>query len=181
MAVACEPADAAGTAAFPGRSLIAAVGHRFWRDRSAGPVWLDRAAGLDWPAGVTLDDYSFGAVAMSQQLAADGYDRALFLTAEERDREPGSLHLHRHEARAHPPEHVQACISEAGGGVVAIDLLLVVGGHLRALPPETWVLEVEPVATDWGDGLSSELDALYPRVLDHLRAFAAGRPVTGPP
>lgn len=158
-------------------TLIAAVGHRFWRDRSAGPVWLDRAAALDWPDGVALEDYSFGALAMTQQLEASTYRRALFVSAEIRERAPGSLHLTRHRPAPVSPEHVQACIAEAGSGVVAIDLLLVVAGHFGALPGETWVLEIEPADTGWGDGLSAAVEARYGEAMDLLRAFAEGRPL----
>lgn len=156
------------------RSLIAGVGHRYWRDRSAGPVWIDRAAALDWPDHVVLDDYSFGAVAMVQQLQEAGFERALFVSAETRDRPPATLHLARYEPRREPPERIQAYIGEAGGGVVAIDLLLGIAEHFDALPPETWVLEVEPLDAGWGDGLSLEVEALYPRVVDVLRSFARG-------
>jgi hypothetical protein len=46
------------------KTLIAGVGHRFWRDRSAGALWVDELARLEWPVHVTVDDYSFGAIAM---------------------------------------------------------------------------------------------------------------------
>jgi len=159
----------------PGSTLIAAVGHRLCRDLSAGPVWLDRLARLDWPEHVSVEDFSFGAVAMMQRLQADPCARALFLTAEVRDREPGTLHLKRHEPQALDPDHVQASISEAGAGVVAIDLLLVIGEYFDVLPAETWTLEVEPVDGDWGDGLSTEVEALYDRVLALAERFRDGR------
>jgi len=155
-------------------TLIAAVGHRLCRDLSAGPVWLDRLSRLEWPPHVTVEDFSFGAVAMMQRLQADPYSRALFLTAEARDREPGTLHLKRHEPQVLDPDHVQASISEAGAGVVAIDLLLVIGEYFDVLPAETWTLEVEPVDGDWGDGLSTEVEALYERVLALARRFRDG-------
>lgn len=156
------------------RSLIAGVGHRFWGDFSAGPVWVDRLAKLDWPESVTVEDYSFGAVAMTQQLQDERFDRAAFVTAESRQREPGSLHLTRHTSSGESPERVQAYVNEAGGGVVAIDALLVIAEHFEALPPETWILELEPFDDNWGDGLSPEADAHYPRVVELLRAFARG-------
>ncbi len=154
------------------RTLIAGVGHRFWGDRSAGPLWVDRMGGLDWPADVVLDDYSFGALAMTQQLQAAPYDRVAFVTAEERGRAPASLHWKRHIPQPSDPEHVQACVGEAGGGVVAIDLLLVIADYYQALPADTWVLEIEPADASWGDELSPRVDGLYPRAVEVLREFA---------
>ncbi len=157
-----------------GRTLIAGVGHRFWGDRSAGPLWVDRMADRDWPSGVVLDDLSFGALAMTQQLQAQPFDRIAFVTAEERGREPATLHWSRHTAPPASPEHVQACVGEAGGGVVAIDLLLVIAGYYRALPADTWILEIEPADAAWGDGLSQAVDQLYPRAFELLWSFAVG-------
>ncbi len=159
-----------------GRTLIAGVGHRFWGDRSAGPLWVDRMTELDWPAHVVLDDLSFGALAMTQQLQAEPFDRIALVTAEERGRPPASLHWHRHDAPPASPEHVQACVGEAGGGVVAIDLLLVIAGYYQALPTEAWILEVEPADGSWGDRLSPSVDGLYPFALEMLQSFAIGQP-----
>ena len=131
---------------------------------------------LDWPANVVLDDYSFGALAMVQQLQVEPFDRVAFVTAEERGRPPATLHWAPHVAEPAAPEHVQACVAEAGGGVVAIDLLMVIADYYRALPVDTWVLEVEPADADWGDGLCPLVEALYPRALEMLQAFADGRP-----
>lgn len=164
----------AAASAPPQRTLIAGVGHRFWGDRSAGAVWVDRMAALPWPDHVVVDDYSFGAIAMAQKLQTEDFGRAIFVTAEERERPPATLHLRRHAGAGATPDHVQACIAEAGGGVVAIDLLLVIAEHFGALPPETWVLEVEPGDTGWGERLSAGVEALYPEALALLRRLADG-------
>lgn len=155
------------------RSLIAGVGHRFWRDRAAGPEFCDRLAQLKWPSHVTVADYSFGAIAMTYQLQDDRYSRALFITAEVRGRPPGTLHLYRAEPEL--PASVgefQEYMNEAGSGVIAIDLLLVIARQFWALPPQTWVLEIEPVEENGPGGLTPEVQALYPRVLEIARAFA---------
>lgn len=154
------------------RSLIAGVGHWFWRDLSAGPVWSDRLAAGPWPENVFVEDYSFGAIAMVQQLEAESFERAIFITAEARGRPPATLYLERHRARRQSPERVQEYMTEAGAGVVAIDPLMAIGQHFDALPAETWVLEVEPKDTGWGDGLSPEVESLYPQALELLRSFA---------
>ena len=156
------------------KSLIAGVGHRFWRDRSAGALWVDELLKLEWPTNVTVDDYSFGAIGMMFRLEEELFERALFITSEVRGREPGSLHLYRAQVEKSPMELFQTAMNEAGSGVIAVDLLLVVAEHFNALPRETYVLEAEVFEEDGGDGLSAPLTAHYPRVLEVARAFAAG-------
>ena len=156
------------------KSLIAGVGHRFWRDRSAGALWVDQLAKLEWQKHITVDDYSFGAIGMMFRLQDELFSRALFITSEVRGREPGSLHLYRAVVEKSPMDQFQTVMNEAGSGVIAVDLLLVVAEHFEALPKETYVLEAEVFEEAGGDGLSVPLEALYPRVLEIALAFAAG-------
>lgn len=158
-----------------GKVLIAGVGHRFWRDLSAGVVWSDRLKALPWPAGVSIEDYGFGALAMAQRLEEERYEKAIFLTAEIRGQPPGSLRVYRYAYNpgSLPPLKVHDHFFEAVAGAIAIDLLLVVAGHLKALPPETWVVEVEPKDTGWGEGLSPEIEACFPEALAEVRRLIA--------
>lgn len=158
------------------KTLIAGVGHRFWRDRSVGPEFCDRLAKLEWPAHITTADYSFGAIPMTYQLQDDRYQQALFITSEVRGRTPGTLHLYRAEPELPASvEAFQEYMNEAGSGVIAIELLLVIAKQFEALPPETWVLEIEPVEENGPEGLTPEVEALYPKVLEIARAFAMGK------
>lgn len=162
------------------KTLIAGVGHRFWSDYSTGPEWADRLADLDWPADVTVTDYSYGAWAMTQQLQDDRFERCIFLAAEPRGRAPAGVHLYRyrHDAARYDPLRVHDHMFEAVAGVISIDLLLVVAGHFGALPEETWVVEIEPANIDWGDGngVSRAVESRYAEVETLVRALAAGRP-----
>jgi Ni,Fe-hydrogenase maturation factor len=156
------------------KTLIAGVGHRFWQDYSAGPTWIDQMNSIEWGREVDVEDYSFGAFAMTQNLQDQRYERAIFLSAESRGRAPGTLHLYRYEPGTETPDRVQQYMTEAGGGVVAIDPLLSIAGYFQALPRETWVLELEPLATGWGDPPSDAINALFPDVLAHIRNILAG-------
>ncbi len=158
----------------PPKSLIAGVGHRFWRDRSAGALWVDELLKLEWAKNMTVDDYSFGAIGMMFRLEDELFERALFVTSEVRGREPGSLHLYRAKVEKSPMDLFQTVMNEAGSGVIAVDLLLVVAEHFNVLPEETYILEAEVFEEAGGDGLSAPLTALYPRVLEIALAFAAG-------
>ncbi len=163
------------------KTLIAGVGHRFWRDRSAGPVFTDCLAKIHWPSNVVVSDYSFGAIAMTYQLQDDRYARALFITSEVRGRKPGTLHAYRGTPELpSSPQVLQEYMNEAGSGVIAIDLLLVIARQFGALPPETWVLEVEPVEAEGTLGLTPQVQALYPIVEQLAVDFSkGGRPVEG--
>ncbi|WP_299433653.1 hypothetical protein [uncultured Meiothermus sp.] len=157
------------------RTLIAGVGHRFWRDRSAGPEFCDRLGRLEWPPHVTVADYSFGAIPMMFQLQDDQYQRALFVASEARGRKPGTLRLYRADPELPKTMDVfQEYMNEAGSGVIAIELLLVIAKQFNALPGETWVLEIEPVEASGPDGLTPQVQALYPRVEAIVRAFVEG-------
>lgn len=159
----------------PERTLIAGVGHRFWRDLSAGPVWTDRLGALEWPPSVDVQDYSFGAVAMMQNLQDVSYEKIIFLTAETRDRNAGKLYTYRYDGGNETPERVQQYIGEAGGGVVAIDPLLSIAGHFGVLPYHTWVIELEPQSTQWNDSEGSCLDDLFSTVLEQVQMLIIGQ------
>lgn len=149
--------------------LVAGVGHRLWRDLSAGIDWMNRLRELRWPEHVVIEDFGFGAIAMMQQLEDTPYDRAIFLGAEIRGRPAGTLHATRYFPHDPAPDLVQAHMTEAGGGVVTIESLLVIIEHFKVLPRETWIIEAEPADTGWGDGQSDKVAALFPAVVAHVR------------
>lgn len=163
--------------------LVAGVGHRFWSDYSTGPEWSDRLAERDWPDGVTVADYSYGAWAMTQQLQDERFDRCIFISAEPRGREAAGVHLYRyrHDRARFDPLRVHDHMFEAVAGVISVDLLLVVAGHFEALPPQTWVIEIEPANTDWGDGggISATVQARYPEVEQLVLRLVAGEQPEG--
>jgi hypothetical protein len=115
---------------------------------------------------------------MMQNLQDHRYTRVIFLTAESRGREPGTLHVYRYRSGAEKPQRVQQYMTEAGGGVVAIDPLLSIAGYFKTLPRETWVLELEPCAKEWGDPESEVIETLFPNVLDQIRDILEGRCAT---
>lgn len=161
------------------KTLIAGVGHRFWSDYSTGPEWSDKLAALEWPSYITVDDYSYGAWAMTQQLQDDKYDRCIFISAEPREREPASLHVYpfTFDDRDYDPMRVHDHMFEAVAGVISVDLLVIVAGHFKALPKETWVIEVEPVNTEWADGqgISEAVQARYPEVEAIVKTLVSGK------
>ncbi len=137
--------------------LIAGVGYTYMRDLSVGPVvvsWLQR---LEWPPEVEIQDLSYGPIAVVQWLQErpHAFQRALFVAAVARGRPLGRLYRYRWEGHLPPPEEIQQRIGEAVTGVISLDNLLIIAQHFQALPPEVFVVEVEPVDTQWGPGFTA--------------------------
>ena len=109
-----------------------------------------------------------------QNLQDIAYEHVVFLTAEIRDRIPGTLDIYRYQSGDETPERVQDYIGEAGGGVVAIDPLLSIAGHFKVLPYHTWVIELEPKKTEHDDSIDDCLDRLFPQVVEQVRLMVAG-------
>lgn len=135
------------------RTLIAGVGYANLRDCSVGPVLAGRLAERKWPAGIDVEDYSFGAIDALHKLRAAGYQRAIFFGAIDRGDAPGTIRRYRFEG-GHDPVTVQEHVAEAAQAVISLDTTLIVAGHFGALPADTLVFEVEPEDTGYGDGFT---------------------------
>lgn len=164
------PAHAASTteqASVGRRTLIAGVGYANLRDCSVGPILAARLAERDWPAGVEVEDYSFGAIDALHKLRAGGYDRAVFFGAMDRGDAPGTIRRYRFEG-GHDPGTVQQHVAEAAQAVISLDTTLIVAGHFGALPSETMVFEVEPEDTNFGDGFTPAVQAAVEQLEEEL-------------
>lgn len=131
------------------RVLIGGVGYRWVRDGSFGLVVSDELMRRQLPDGVEAMDLGYGAIYVTEDLrqAQPPYDRLVLVTAVQRGRTPGNLFTWRWDGTVPDEEEVQACIREAGAGIVNINHLLVIAGYFRALPTEVVVVELEPVET----------------------------------
>ena len=140
------------------RVLIGGVGHRWQRDASFGLVISDRLARMDWPDGVEVADLGYGALYAAQDIgdAEPPYERLVLLAAMPRGRNPGQIYRYRYTCERRSSDEIQARVREAGAGVVDLDHLLVIAGHLQVLPPEVVVIEFEPVDVTPGIDLSAE-------------------------
>lgn len=158
------------------RTLIGGVGHRWQRDASFGVVAADRFAALEWPHHVTVADLGYGAIYAAQDIAdADpGYDRVVLIAAMPRGRQPGELYSYWYDRPLPPDEEIQERVREAGAGVVDLDHLLVIAHRLGVLPPEVFVIEVEPVDMSPGIDLTSAAEARIAEAEALARQVAEG-------
>lgn len=156
------------------RVLIAGVGYRNLRDHSVGPLMVDRLAGRAFggTAAVSVEDLSFGPIAVVQRLEDDlpdnPFDLAIFVAGYPRAplREPGTLVCYRWDGVLPDADEVQRAVTEAVTGVIALDNTLTVCGHFRVLPREVVVVEIEPLIHEFGDDLSLPVAAAFDQAHD---------------
>lgn len=164
-------------ASTPARVLIGGVGYRHLRDHSLGVLATDALATREWPAHVSVEDVSYNPVAFVQRLEDDPPDRrfgiAILIGAVIRPgREPGSLRMYRWDNALPDAQRVQAAVSEAITGTIALDNTLIVARQFAALPRDVIVIEVEPGWHEFGEELSPAVAAVLDRVCEAATRLA---------
>jgi hydrogenase maturation protease len=139
------------------RVLVAGVGYQWCGDASWGLKAVEALAQEQWPAFVEFTQFDYGAIYVSQELAAaqPPYSSIWFLCAVERDREHGSLRCYEWQALKLNAKDLQARIREAGAGVIDLDHLLAIAHHFQALPKRTFIIEFEPADLSTATELSA--------------------------
>lgn len=169
------PADAPRDPIGADRVLIGGVGYTNLRDRSIGPLLIERLRERTWPVDVVVDDVSYGPIDVLFKLQAEprGFRLGMFISAVERGRPAGTVERYRWQAPILSVEELQERIAEAVTGIVNLENLLHILSHFGALPTRTVVIEVEPEAEErWGPDLSeparAALDTVEALVLEEL-------------
>lgn len=149
------------------RVLVGGIGYRNLRDHSFGVTVVDRLGERTWPPDVSVEDISYGPIAVVQRLdddpAGGRFHRAVIISAVQRaGRRPGTLTVYRWDGALPSPDQIQTAVSEAITGVIAMDNTLIVGRHFGALPQEVIVIEVQPATDECGEALSEPLTAALP-------------------
>jgi hydrogenase maturation protease len=168
----------------PGRVLIGGVGYTNLRDRSFGPLLIERLQEHAWPADVVVEDVSYGPIDVLFKLQAEpaGFRLGLFVGAVARGRAAGTVERYVWRSPTPSIDELQERIAEAVTGVVSLENLLHILAHFGALPTRTVVIEVEPEAEEgWGPELSEAALAALGRVDAILREELAASPPSGPP
>ena len=163
------------------RTLVAGVGYWHMSDLSVGPFLADRFSREAWPAGVDVDDLSYGPVAVAQTLedARPAYDRIVFVAAVDRALPPGNLRWYRWDGVLPSPAEVQARVGQAITGIVDLDNLLVVVRQFGALPPAVFVVEVQPENQEFGVRFSDTIESQLNDIACIARALAEDPDVSG--
>ena len=156
------------------RTIIAGVGYMNLSDSSVGPVAILELKKESWPNDIKVDDLSYGPISVVHNFAEANprYERMILITAADFGARPPALRWHRWPAILPDPEEIQARVVEAATGVIDWNNLLVVLQQFEVLPPEVYVIAVQPVKTDFGVDLSPGIAALLPEVLRTARELA---------
>lgn len=151
--------------------LIGGVGYTYLGDLSFGATLVERLRQREWPDDVVIEDVSYNPITVMDWFRDDPrrFDRAVFVTAVERGRRPGSLHRTAWQPRESTPDRVQDSVAAAITGTISLDNLLIIGSHFKLLPQRTEVVELEPVVTGWGEGLSDVAEELVEQFATWLR------------
>ena len=180
------PADTARAPSGPGRVLVGGVGYTNLRDRSLGPLLIDRLQQRTWPADIVVEDVSYGPIDVLFKLQAEpvGFRLGIFVSAVARGRPAGTVERYPWQAPTLSVDELQARVAEAVTGVVSLENLLYILSHFGALPKRTIVIEVEPEAEErWGPELSdpalNALDRAEALILDELSPHLADRHAGG--
>ena len=152
----------------PGCTLVGGIGLPWLRDLDFGTNWLARAASLQWPDNVVLEDLSYSAHRVMHRLEELQPKRAVLLGCMPRATGPPGT-IRRYSLSALPeldPVEVHERLAEAVGGVVDLDHTLAVCRYWDALPPDTVVIEVEPAESEFGWGFSQPVEDAVEKVLE---------------
>lgn len=156
------------------RTIIAGVGYMNLSDSSVGPLAIEALKKEAWPPGVKIDDLSYGPISVVHNFAEANppYARMILITAADFGAQAPALHCHRWPAILPDADEVQARVVEAATGVIDWKNLLVILQQFEELPPEVYVIAVQPSETTFGMDLSSGVSALLPEVLRLARELA---------
>jgi hydrogenase maturation protease len=158
------------------RTLVAGVGYSNLRDGSVGPTLIAELAREPWPPNVTMEDLSYGPIAVMQRLqeASPCFERLVLVSAVRRGRRAGAVTIAPWSGALPDATEIQARVAEAVTGVISLDNLLIVAGFFDALPGDVVVIEVEPEDEGWGEAFSPAIEATWPTLRDTVRRVARG-------
>lgn len=154
--------------------LVSGIGYSNLRDMSFGRVLLSTLEQMDWPEHVHVEDLNYGPIMIYQSLEASAvkYDKAVFVSAAKRGREPGTLQIYRWHGELPRDSEIQARIEEAITGVIDLDNLLIVCKHFGVLPEDVTIVEVEPQSEEWGSEFSLVVAARVDEAIQAVRQRA---------
>ena len=158
--------------------LIAGVGHPNLKDLSFGQVLLPHLKKQKWTEDFDLENLSFGAIAVLQwfQDFPDKYERVIFVSAAEREgRKPGTLDVYKWNFAPLDEEAVQECVAESVTGIISLDNLMMILQYFKALPPEVFVLDLEPVDSEIGFECSPKIAARFDEFSEIVREKATAK------
>ncbi len=158
-------------------TLIGGIGYAWQGDLAFGTTVVEALRGLAWPAGVEIADLSHNPITVFQQIRAQRYTQLILIGAVQRGRPPGTLFTYRPTDALPHVDEIQARIVESGSGIISLDNIVIISRFYDALPPDTQIIEVEPVEDSWGADLSPTVHVAVSRAIGLIQAAVGGFPV----
>ena len=154
--------------------VVGGVAHLYQGDLDLGRRAVERLREEELGAGVAVEDFSYGAVAVAQRLEELRPELLVVVGAKERGRPPGTVERWDVVAVPRTAAETQLSVADAVTGYIDPDLVLDVAQGLGALP-RTVMIDVEPATTAPSTELSAPatvaLEKALELVRDELRAF----------
>lgn len=159
------------------RIVIGGVGQLYQGDLDLARHVVERLKDADLGPQVVVEDFDYGAVAVSQRLEDLRPDALLLVGAAPGAREPGAVTRRRIGPEAPPTDQVMASVEGAVTGYVTLDMLLDVARAFGSAPRRMVVFEVQPEETGSSTELSRRVAAALPRVEEWVRREARLTPL----
>lgn len=149
------------------RVVVAGVGQLYQSDLDLGRRFVEafqiRSPSID----VVVEDFYYGAVAVSQRLEELSPDVLILVGATERGRTPGTIRRRRVVRQNGSP--AQDSVESAIVGHVSIDLILDVTAALGTAPDRVVVFEVEPDGVAPSSSISESATLALGTLLDRVK------------
>ena len=152
------------------RALIGGVGYPDLSDHSLSWAVVSALEARSLPGGVVVEDVSYNPVAVAQRLddepADDPFALMVIVSAVSRGRPAGTVTAYRWDGVLPPDDEIQRSVTDAVTGIIFLDNTLVVTRHLRSLPADVAVVEVEPLVEAFAAPMSPPVADALTRVCD---------------
>ncbi|MEE9179195.1 MAG: hypothetical protein V3U46_12280 [Acidimicrobiia bacterium] len=138
------------------RIVVGGVSQLYQGDLDFGRHAVESLSSLEWSLDVVVEDFHYGAVAVSQRLDDLEPDALILVGAEARRRPPGTIHRTRVDRSVPDVAQARDSVEAAVTGYVTIGLLIDVIKALGSAPGRIVVFEVEPKTTGPSSEMSEE-------------------------
>ena len=138
------------------RIVVGGVSQLYQGDLDLGRHVVELLKPLGWSMDVVVEDFYYGAVAVSQRLDDLKPDVLILVGAEERGRLPGTIERTRVDGSVPDVARARESVEAAVTGYVTIDLVIDVIKALGSAPGRIVVYEVEPKSTGPSAEMSEE-------------------------
>lgn len=157
--------------------VVGGVGELYQGDLDFGRRFVEQFEPDPGPAEVFLEDFHYGAVAVSQRIEEVSPQALVLVGAERRQRTPGRVYRSLMRPHDLDVESARLSVESAATGYVTLDLVVEVLQALGTAPPRVVVFELEPEEVGPSDEMSEAALSAIPATSDLVRREIALTPL----